>query len=105
MLLFSESLERDLSSDTIKFEIKVFANLPWSGSKNDKLGARQNFELHLKGIFLSFQKIIKILTHWINCTDIMCFNPKFRHDSDLSFFDLGPWADNNYWQIILSLQY
>ncbi len=26
------------------------------------IGPRQNFELHLKGIFLSFQKIIKMLT-------------------------------------------
>ncbi len=53
---FSESLERDLSNDTIKVdirEIKVFANLvvPWiiiahgPRSKNDKLGPQQNFGL------------------------------------------------------------
>ncbi len=75
ILCFSESLERDLSNGIIKVniqEIKVFANLavPWiiahgPRPKNDKLGPQMKFWIEtyrLKGIFLSFQKIIKFLT-------------------------------------------
>ncbi len=69
-LWFSESLETDLSNGTIKVhirEIKLFVNLavPWSEAEKWQIRARRKFWIethHLKGIFLSFQNIIKILT-------------------------------------------
>ncbi len=69
LLWFSESLERNLSNGIIKvhiWAIKLFANLatPWIIAhgprlKNDKLWS-QILTHHLKGFFLSFQKIIKL---------------------------------------------
>ncbi len=65
--------EKYLSNGVIKvhiWEIKVFANLavpmcPWSEAEKWQIRALTKFWIeihHLKGIFLSFQKIIKILT-------------------------------------------
>ncbi len=75
-LWFSESLEKNNSNGVIKnhiWEIKVFPDLaiPWiiahgPRPKNDKLGPPTKFWIatrHLKGLFLSFPKIMK-LDHW-----------------------------------------
>ena len=75
ILWFSESLEKDLSNGVIKvyiWEIKVFANLavpwiiysPWSKAEKWQIMAPMKIWIeahHLKGFFLSFQKIIKFL--------------------------------------------
>ncbi len=72
ILCFSESLERDLSNGTIKVDIREIKYLAvrWiiahgPRPKNDKLGPHMKcwIETHrLKGNFLSFQKILKMLT-------------------------------------------
>ncbi len=76
ILWFSESLEKHLSNGVIKiliWAIKIFANLaipwiinsPWSKAEKWQIRAPKKIWIathHFKGLFLSFQKILKFLT-------------------------------------------